>query len=165
MYPRNVLGRLLLRIDILDVIRHYFGDKLKRRGNSPTEWIMLCPFHRESTPSFTVTTRKRFYHCFGCGAHGDAIHLVMEWEGLDFHEAMTRIISITGFRVASGQTTPSRARRRSRTTRRQRDARLRKEAQDRREYRNQQAAWKKRDEECQKQGPLRLMRRADNVFF
>ncbi|HVJ34585.1 MAG TPA: CHC2 zinc finger domain-containing protein [Terriglobia bacterium] len=58
--------------------------KLARRGS---EWIGLCPFHAERTPSFSVNEAKGFYHCFGCGAHGDVIRFVADFHGLDFRAA------------------------------------------------------------------------------
>jgi putative DNA primase/helicase len=58
--------------------------KLLRHGD---EWIGLCPFHQERTPSFTVNEAKGFYHCFGCGAHGDVIRFVADFFGLDFQAA------------------------------------------------------------------------------
>lgn len=146
MYPKSVTRKLLQGIDILDVLRHYFDDKLKRRGNNPYEWIMLCPFHTEKTPSFTVTARKQFYHCFGCGAHGNAIRFVEEWEGLDFGDAVKKVCDITNFHIASGKTKPQRARRRSRETLRRVVAEHRRKAQERRQYRNihvgNAAVWK-----------------------
>lgn len=146
MYPKNAVRFLRFRIEILDVFRHFFGDKLRRRGNNPHEWIMLCPFHNERTPSFTVTTRKQFYHCFGCGAHGDAVHFVMEYQGLDFCAAVVRVGEITGFHLASGKTKPGRARRRSRNTLRRVEAEHCREAQEKRMYRNlhtaNAAVWK-----------------------
>jgi len=58
--------------------------KLARRGS---EWIGLCPFHDEKTPSFSVNEAKGFYHCFGCGAHGDVIRFIADFHGLDFRAA------------------------------------------------------------------------------
>jgi putative DNA primase/helicase len=58
--------------------------KLQRRGD---EWLGLCPFHHERSPSFTVQDAKGFYHCFGCGAHGDVIRFVADFHGLDFRAA------------------------------------------------------------------------------
>lgn len=63
--------------------------KLRRAGRS---WSGLCPFHDEKTPSFTVTDEKGFYHCFGCGAHGDAIRWLMEAEGRSFVDAVTDLL-------------------------------------------------------------------------
>ena len=61
---------------------------LHKRGR---EWKGLCPFHAEKTPSFTVVPKDGFYHCFGCGAHGDAIGWLRETEGLPFVEAIERL--------------------------------------------------------------------------
>ena len=57
---------------------------LTRKGR---EYLGLCPFHNEKTPSFTVSDDKNFYHCFGCGAHGDVFTFLVEKEGLSFPEA------------------------------------------------------------------------------
>jgi hypothetical protein len=67
--------------------------RLTRRGR---EYLGLCPFHQEQTPSFTVSEAKGFYHCFGCGQHGNAIDFVMAIEGLDFDRAVTRLSTLTG---------------------------------------------------------------------
>ena len=69
--------------DIVDVVRDVVA--LKKAGANLSG---LCPFHGEKTPSFTVSPSKQFYHCFGCGAHGDAIKFVMETQRLDFVEAV-----------------------------------------------------------------------------
>lgn len=63
--------------------------KLRRSGR---EWAGLCPFHQEKTPSFNVVESKGFYHCFGCGAHGDAIQWLQEVEGLSFLEAVKALL-------------------------------------------------------------------------
>lgn len=65
------------------------GVELFKKGG---EFAGLCPFHAERTPSFTVNQSKGFYHCFGCGAHGDAIDFVMQHEGVPFHEAVQSIV-------------------------------------------------------------------------
>ena len=67
--------------------------RLTRRGR---ESIGLCPFHNEKTPSFTVSEDKGFFHCFGCGAHGDVIGFVMRDEGLGFAEAVARLAGEAG---------------------------------------------------------------------
>ncbi len=67
---------------------------LKRKGRS--EFSGLCPFHNEKTPSFTVNDQKGFFHCFGCGAHGDAVGFVMRSEGLPFPEAVERLARDAG---------------------------------------------------------------------
>ncbi len=75
--------------------------RLTRKGR---EFGGLCPFHNEKTPSFYVVEDKGFFHCFGCGAHGDAIGWVMRSENLDFIEAIERLAGIAG--VAVPQQTP-----------------------------------------------------------
>ncbi|MBR0882912.1 hypothetical protein JQ608_38480 [Bradyrhizobium liaoningense] len=64
------------------------GVELRKKG---AEYTGLCPFHGERTPSFTVSPAKGFYHCFGCGAHGDAISFLMQHGGLDFPEAVQHL--------------------------------------------------------------------------
>ena len=63
--------------------------QLRRAGRG---WSGLCPFHKEKTPSFTVSDEKGFYHCFGCGAHGDAIRWLEEAEGLSFRDAVASLL-------------------------------------------------------------------------
>ena len=70
--------------------------KLVRRGR---EQIGLCPFHNEKSPSFTVSDEKNFYHCFGCGAHGDVIGYVMKVDGLTFPEAVEALAKEAGLDV------------------------------------------------------------------
>lgn len=79
---------LLARIDLVEVVGRYV--KLRRAG---TEHTGLCPFHNESTPSFTVIPKKGFVHCFGCGAHHDAIGFLMRYLGVDFREAVRQLDS------------------------------------------------------------------------
>ena len=62
---------------------------LKRRSGA--EYAGLCPFHNEKSPSFTVNDKKGFYHCFGCGEHGDAVGFVMKTEGLSFPESVEKL--------------------------------------------------------------------------
>lgn len=73
--------------DLVGVIERY-GVKLQKKGS---EYLGLCPFHGEKSPSFTVKPNDGFYHCFGCGASGDAIGFVREFEGLDFTDAVSKI--------------------------------------------------------------------------
>src|SRR5690606_32760641 len=77
--PQAFIQDLLARVDIVDVVGH--SVKLKKAG---TNFLGLCPFHGEKTPSFTVSPSKQFYHCFGCGAHGTAIGFLMEHGGLGY---------------------------------------------------------------------------------
>jgi DNA primase len=71
--------------------------KLKHKGGG--EYSGLCPFHNEKTPSFSVSDNKGFYHCFGCGAHGNNIKFVMETEGLGFVEAITKLAEMAGMNI------------------------------------------------------------------
>ena len=70
---------------------------LSKKG---TDFIGLCPFHNEKTPSFTVSNDKGFYHCFGCGAHGDVISFIMEKESIDFKEAIKILASEAGINIS-----------------------------------------------------------------
>ncbi|MBL4603283.1 MAG: hypothetical protein JKY84_11080, partial [Emcibacteraceae bacterium] len=90
--------------DFLDEIRNRLpvseivGRKVRlvRKGREHTG---LCPFHNEKTPSFTVNDDKSFYHCFGCGAHGDVINFVLETEGLSFPETIERLAGQAGLEI------------------------------------------------------------------
>jgi len=84
---KEYLEQLLSKIDIVQLIQEYIVLK-QRYATRSDEWIALCPFHTERTPSFTVTERKRFYHCFGCGAHGNAIHFLQEYQRMEFFDAI-----------------------------------------------------------------------------
>ncbi len=81
--PQQFIDELLSRTDIVELIGEYVP--LKRAGK---EYTACCPFHDEKTPSFTVSPAKQFYHCFGCGAHGTALGFLMEYEHMDFVEAV-----------------------------------------------------------------------------
>lgn len=70
--------------------------KLQKRGRTH---LGLCPFHKEKTPSFNVSEERGFYHCFGCGAHGDAFRFLMELEGLSFVEAVRRLAERAGITI------------------------------------------------------------------
>lgn len=87
--PRSFIDDLLARADIVEVIDSYV--RLKKAGRN---YQACCPFHNEKTPSFTVAPDKQFYHCFGCGAHGNAISFLMEYERLEFPEAVEELARI-----------------------------------------------------------------------
>jgi len=76
------------RVDLAELVARYV--QLKRNGK---EYSGLCPFHAENTPSFTVIPAKGFFHCFGCGAHGDAIAFVMRFANVDFRDAVRQLDS------------------------------------------------------------------------
>ncbi|MDJ0950225.1 MAG: DNA primase [Alphaproteobacteria bacterium] len=93
-FPPQFLDELRARLSLADVVGRRV--KLVKRGR---EHSGLCPFHNEKTPSFTVTEEKGFFHCFGCGAHGDVIGFVMRAEGLSFPEAVERLAGEAGLEV------------------------------------------------------------------
>jgi DNA primase len=86
---------LKAQIDIVEVVSHYL--QLKRVG---ANFVALCPFHPEKTPSFYVSPKLQRYHCFGCGASGDAIKFVMEFEKLSFVEAVEKLATLYNFPLA-----------------------------------------------------------------
>nr|WP_199066714.1 DNA primase [Chromobacterium sp. ASV5] len=94
MIPQDFVDQLLSRVDIVDVVDRYVP--LKKAGQN---YLACCPFHKEKSPSFTVSPSKQFYHCFGCGAHGSAIGFVMEYQGLGFVDAVTMLAEGIGLRV------------------------------------------------------------------
>ncbi|MDH5484112.1 MAG: DNA primase, partial [Gammaproteobacteria bacterium] len=81
--PQQFIEELINTADIVDVVDSRVP--LKKRGK---EHVACCPFHTEKSPSFTVSESKQFYHCFGCGAHGTALGFIMEYERLDFVDAV-----------------------------------------------------------------------------
>ena len=93
-FTPEFLDEIRARVPLADVIGRRV--RLKKRGR---EHSGLCPFHSEKTPSFTVSEDKGFYHCFGCGAHGDVIGFVMRSEGLSFPEAVERLAGEAGLPV------------------------------------------------------------------
>ncbi|HSM68463.1 MAG TPA: DNA primase [Xanthomonadales bacterium] len=92
--PESFIDELLTRTDIVEVIERRV--ELKRAGS---EYQARCPFHEEKTPSFTVSPSKQFYHCFGCGAHGSAIGFLMQFEGLEFVDAIEELARNAGLEV------------------------------------------------------------------
>ena len=93
-FPPQFIDELRTRTGLADVVGRKV--KLTRRGR---EFVGLCPFHNEKTPSFTLNEEKGFFHCFGCGAHGDAIGFVMRADGLSFPEAVERLAADAGLAV------------------------------------------------------------------
>ena len=96
--PRSFIDDLLARLDIVDVIDARV--KLKKKGKN---YGACCPFHNEKTPSFSVSQENQFYHCFGCGVHGNAIDFIMEFERLEFVEAIEELASYLGLDVPREQ--------------------------------------------------------------
>ncbi len=92
--PQAFIDDLLTRTDIVDVIDARVP--LKKAGR---EYKACCPFHNEKTPSFTVSQVKQFYHCFGCGVHGTAISFLMDYEHMEFVEAVEELAHMAGLEV------------------------------------------------------------------
>jgi len=90
-FPPRFLDEIRNRVSLAEAIGRRV--KLTRRGR---EFVGLCPFHTEKSPSFTVVEEKNFYHCFGCGAHGDVIGFTMKTEGLPFPEAVEKLARDAG---------------------------------------------------------------------
>jgi DNA primase len=94
LIPDSFIEELLGRLDIVEIIERRVP--LRRAGR---EFQACCPFHDEKTPSFTVSPQKQFYHCFGCGAHGSAIGFMMNFEGLEFVDAVEDLAHHAGLEV------------------------------------------------------------------
>ncbi|MDR9455611.1 MAG: DNA primase [Spiribacter sp.] len=92
--PDHFIDELLARVDIAEVV----GERVQLR-RSGSNFHGLCPFHGEKTPSFTVAADKQFYHCFGCGAHGSAIRFLMEYDRLEFREAVEQLATLAGMEI------------------------------------------------------------------
>ena len=94
MIPQKIIEEIRERTDIVQLIGSYLD--LKKAGRS---YKALCPFHGEKTPSFVVNPEKQIYHCFGCGKGGNAFHFLMEFEGVGFIEAVSRLAKDLGIDV------------------------------------------------------------------
>lgn len=94
LIPQSFIDDLLNRVDVVDVVGSRIA--LKRSGKN---YSACCPFHNEKTPSFTVSPDKQFYYCFGCGASGSALGFVMEYEHLDFPQAVEVLARQVGLEV------------------------------------------------------------------
>ena len=91
---QSFIKDLLERVDIFDTINRRITLKVKGENG----WA-CCPFHNEKTSSFSVSRQKQFYHCFGCGEHGNAISFLMKYEGLDFTSAVEKLAQENGLQV------------------------------------------------------------------
>lgn len=100
--PRAFINDLLARTDIVDLIDARI--KLKKRGRN---YLACCPFHNEKTPSFSVDNIKQFYYCFGCGASGNAIDFLMQYDRLDFVESIEELATMLNLDVPYEQGTSS----------------------------------------------------------
>ena len=102
MIPAAFVHDLLARVDIVDVVGRHV--QLKKGG---ANLMGLCPFHGEKSPSFSVSPSKQFYHCFGCGASGDAIRFLTEHTGASFVEAVNDLAQQVGMTVPEEESTPA----------------------------------------------------------
>ncbi|MBV8030405.1 MAG: DNA primase [Betaproteobacteria bacterium] len=94
MIPDSFKQDLLNRVDIVEVVSRYV--RLKKAG---ANFQGLCPFHNEKTPSFSVSPTKQFYHCFGCGVHGNAIGFLMAYGGMGYVDAVKDLASSVGMQM------------------------------------------------------------------
>lgn len=99
--PQSFLQDLLSRVDIVDVVGRYV--QLKKGG---ANFMGLCPFHGEKSPSFSVSPNKQFFHCFGCGKNGNAIGFLMDHAGMSFVEAVKDLAQEVGMVVPEDDRTP-----------------------------------------------------------
>jgi len=102
MIPRQFIDDLLARADIVELIESRVP--LKKAGKN---YQACCPFHTEKSPSFSVSPDKQFYHCFGCGEHGNAISFLMEFDRLEFPDAIEELASHYGMEVPREQSNQS----------------------------------------------------------
>ncbi len=99
--PHGFIQDLLARVDVVEVVGRYV--QLRKTG---ANFLGLCPFHGEKSPSFTVSPTKQFYHCFGCGKNGDAIRFLMEHNGMSFVEAVQDLAQQHGLQVPDDHASP-----------------------------------------------------------
>ena len=99
MIPTDFIAQLLSRVDVVEVI-----DRLVPLKKAGQNYSACCPFHKEKSPSFSVSPTKQFYHCFGCGAHGSAITFLMEYAGKSFPDAVEELAQNLGLTVPNDNT-------------------------------------------------------------
>ncbi len=99
MIPNDFIAQLLSRVDVVEVI-----DRLVPLKKAGQNFQACCPFHKEKSPSFSVSPTKQFYHCFGCGAHGSAITFLMEYAGKSFPDAVEELAQNIGLTVPNDNT-------------------------------------------------------------
>jgi DNA primase len=100
--PQSFIQELLARVDVVEIVGRYV--QLKKGG---ANFMGLCPFHGEKSPSFSVSPSKQFYHCFGCGKNGNAISFLMEHAGMTFVEAVKDLAQQYGMQVPEDDASPS----------------------------------------------------------
>ena len=100
--PQHFIQELIARADVVEVVGRHV--QLKKGG---ANYMGLCPFHAEKSPSFTVSLTKQFYHCFGCGKNGNAISFLMEHAGMNFVEAVKDLAHTYGMQVLEEEVDPA----------------------------------------------------------
>ncbi|HRO80987.1 MAG TPA: DNA primase [Alicycliphilus denitrificans] len=98
--PQSFIQELLARVDVVDIVGRYV--QLKKSG---ANFMGLCPFHGEKSPSFSVSPSKQFFHCFGCGKNGNAIGFLMDHAGMGFREAVQDLAQQVGMQVPDDENT------------------------------------------------------------
>ncbi len=93
-YPQSFIEEIRNRLRVSEVIGR--AIPIKRAGR---EFHALCPFHKEKSPSFTINDEKGFFHCFGCGAHGDVIGFTMDYEHVGYREAIEKLATAAGLHI------------------------------------------------------------------
>src|SRR5688572_10006501 len=101
MITQHTIQQILSRIDIIDIVGSFV--KLKKRG---ANYLGLCPFHNEKSPSFTVSPTKEIYKCFGCGKSGNTISFVMEHEKYSYVEALKWLANKYSVEIEETEVTP-----------------------------------------------------------
>ena len=99
--PQTFIQELLDRTDVVEVVGRYVT--LKKGG---ANYMGLCPFHGEKSPSFSVSPTKQFFHCFGCGKNGNAIGFLMDHAGMNFVEAVKDLAQNAGMQVPEEDVSP-----------------------------------------------------------
>ena len=94
LYSEELIDEIRNSNDIVDIISQYVI--LKRSGRN---FFGLCPFHKEKTPSFSVSPDKQIFHCFGCGAGGNVIHFISKIENVDFKESLEILADRAGIKL------------------------------------------------------------------
>jgi DNA primase len=117
-FSESFLDELIARNDIVDVVGSYV-QLTKRSGSNQ---FGLCPFHNEKTPSFSVSSDKQIYHCFGCGKGGGVINFIMEIEGLSFRDAVEFLAKRSGMQMPEDDVPPEQRGRRQRLLELNKDA-------------------------------------------
>ena len=107
-FSQDFIDDLRNRVNIVDFIREYLV--LKKQGQN---YIGLCPFHAEKTPSFVVSPHKQIYHCFGCGKGGNVYSFLMEKDGLSFPEAVVQLANRCGVPIPQDELSPDKLRQNS----------------------------------------------------